>query len=195
LARNGGTRRKKCGAPLVIVIVTIVTLVAAVSVYSALRGRQAVYPLEYEDLIIQYSGEFGLDPYLVAAVVHTESGFDAQAVSHAGAVGLMQVMPQTGEWIAGKLGMENYKEEMLLDPETNIRFGCWYLHFLQERFTSGRLVLAAYNAGHNRVSGWLEDSRLSDGDELTDIPYEETERYVQKVTRAYEKYKEYYEIG
>jgi len=181
---------------LVIVLVCIIILLVAVTLLylkTDLFDSKKDYPLAYEDLIARYSDDYGLDPHLVAAIINVESGFDPEAVSRVGAQGLMQIMPETGEWIAGKLSVESPPN--LFDPETNISMGAWYLGFLEERFGHDRdLVLAAYNAGHGRVAEWLEDPQYSDGAVLTSIPYEETEDYVKKVNHAYEKYKEYYEV-
>ncbi|MEA5002769.1 MAG: lytic transglycosylase domain-containing protein [Christensenella sp.] len=195
----GRANSRKKGSKAVIIVVCVVIAVAAVLgglfVFGDLNW-QAKYPLKYEELIVKYADEYALDPYFVAAVIHTESGFDAEAVSGAGAMGLMQVMPETGEWVAGKLGLEGFNKEMLLDPETNIEMGCWYLGFLKERFPNEEAVMAAYNAGHGRVQEWLDDAQYStDGTTLDSIPFKETENYVKKVTNAYEKYKEHYELG
>lgn len=170
-------KSRKTVAIVAIVIVAAILLGGAYYVYEKLNGK-GKYPLEYEDIIVKYAQENGLDPYFVAAVIYVESGFDAQAVSGAGAMGLMQIMPDTGEWIAGKLGIDAFEQSMLFDPDTNIKFGSWYLHFLNDKFEGNRqLVMAGYNAGHNRVAGWLEDKTLSDGKELKEIPFAETERY------------------
>lgn len=151
------------------------------------------YKLAYPDQINRYAAEFGVDPVLVASVIHCESGNRPKVRSKSGAVGLMQIMPATGEWIAGKLDISQYQEALLEDPEINIRMGCWYIHFLQQRYQGNqRHVLAAYNAGHGNMDGWLDDERYSDGGLLTYIPIEETRDYVEKVQRAYEKYKKYY---
>ncbi len=183
---------KKTGVIAVVCILVVAVLLFAG--YQFLNGKQS-YPLQYEDLIVQFAGEYGLDPYLVAAIIHTESGFDPDAVSRVGAIGLMQVMPDTGEWIAGKLGLEDFDSSLLHDPSLNIRMGCWYLNYLKGLFDQDiTLVAAAYNAGQNRVKGWLKDDAYSKNGSLTNIPYAETEQYVKKVTRAYEKYKELYQI-
>ena len=138
------------------------------------------------------AAEYGLDPYLVAAVIYVESGWQTEAESPKGALGLMQLMPATAEWIAGRLG-EEYDPAAICEPEVNIRYGCWYLRFLFDRFPVTATALAAYNAGHNRVAAWLSSEEYSpDGSVLTSIPYPETEQYVGKVQRAYEKYKELY---
>ncbi len=155
--------------------------------------EKKTYRLDYLTLIRRYAAEYELDPYAVAAIVHCESGNRADVVSSAGAIGLMQLMPDTGEWIAGKLSVADYDVDMLKQPETNIRFGCWYLHFLYERFESNDTVYAAYNAGHNRVKNWLDDNAYSaDGATLSDVPYPQTKDYVEKVQRAYDTYKKLY---
>ncbi len=146
------------------------------------------YQLNYPEAIQAYSGEYDLDPYLVAAIINVESGNRVDAESGVGAKGLMQIMPDTGEWIAQKLG-ESYSVDMLLQPDINIRFGCWYLRFLADRFPERDTILAAYNAGHGRVNGWLDDKAISaDGRLLDNIPYPETHRYVEKVLHNYERY-------
>ena len=105
-------------------------------------------------------------------------------------MGLMQIMPETGEWIAGKIGIEDFNAEMLEDPEVNIEMGVWYLDYLAERFDGETdTVIAAYNAGHGNVEKWLNDGQYSaDGRTLAEIPFEETRNYVKKVNRAYEIY-------
>lgn len=189
-----GGNKKALIAVIVVAAIAVVAVLGIFVVMPELEKRQ--YTLDYKELIEKYSAEYKLDPYFVAAIIHTESGFDPDAVSKVGAIGLMQIMPETGEWIAGKLKKENFKTDALYDPETNIEMGCWYLNFLQERFDSLPVMMAAYNAGHNKVKEWLADLQYSqDGKTLTSIPYEQTDNYVKKVTKAYEKYKEYFELG
>lgn len=193
--RAVGRKRKKTVALVLVIVLGLLIAAGAYFVYNAIEGKEA-YPLKYEDIIVKYAQENELDPYFVAAVIHAESNFDPQAVSRAGAIGLMQIMPPTGEWIAGKLGVEDFDSEMLKDPETSIRFGCWYLNFLSDKFEDNRqLIVAGYNAGHNRVAEWLKDKDISDGETLKDIPFKETEGYVKNVEKSYDKYKEFYEIG
>lgn len=145
------------------------------------------YPLDHQPIIAQNSEEYSLDPYLVSALICAESRFKADAVSPKGAVGLMQIMPDTGEWVAGKIGMEGYSRDVLSDPVVNIKLGCWYLNYLNERF-SGDIdkVLAGYNAGPSKVTEWAGDGQL------TDIPYPETEKYLRIVKRNHYIYKGLY---
>ncbi len=175
-------------------ILVLIIIILVFSCFACSIIDEKLYPLEYKDTIKKYATEYNLDPYLVMAVIHTESGFDAQAESKAGAMGLMQVMPTTGEWIAGKpeIAMEDFTAEDLLNPDTNIKFGCWYLNFLSDRFDNQTNMLAAYNAGHTRVGEWLENEEYAKDGELVNIPYEETDNYVEKVQKAYDKYKELY---
>ena len=105
------------------------------------------YPVEYEDLIREYAQANGLEPAYVAAVILAESSYRPDVVSSADARGLMQIVPSTGEWIAGRLG-ETFSEENLFDPATNIRYGCWYLGFLMQRYDGDmRCASAAYPHG------------------------------------------------
>ncbi len=171
---------------------TIVCLLLVCAVALLARGVliYRIYPLEYKDYITRYSTEYELDPYLVCAVINAESNFNADVESHKGAVGLMQIMPSTGEWIAGKIGIENFSEAMLTDPETNIRIGCWYLHYLEGLFDGNNdHMIAAYNAGQGKVQDWIETDAA-----LENIPYPETENYLEKVKAFYEIYQGLYRI-
>lgn len=154
----------------------------------------AEYPTGHVDTVKVCASEYSLDPYLVLAVIRCESSFQSDAVSGAGAVGLMQIMPDTGTWIAHKLGMDDvYAPDMLYDPEMNIRFGCWFLRFLTDRFHGERVpILAAYNAGHGRVEKWLADPLYAPDRKLINIPFPETARYVEKVQAAYDAYRSLY---
>lgn len=173
-----------------IVITVILLLISSVYLFII-----TAYPLKYEEIIRECSDEYGVDPYLVAAIICTESGFRSDAKSNKGAVGLMQIMPDTGEWLAGKIGLKGYNASMLEDPETNIALGSWYIKYLSDRFGGDMdLIAAAYNAGQNKVSEWLGDERYSRDGALIEIPYEETDNYVKKVNTAYEIYKMLYEI-
>ncbi len=154
------------------------------------------FPVRYEEEIKTASEKYGLDPAFVMAVIDTESGFEPSAESNAGARGLMQIMPDTGAWIAEKLDIDDFEEDDLYNPETSIRLGVWYLDYLENRFTLNETVAASYNAGQGKVSEWLDDPDYSDdGVKLKKIPYEETENYVAKVMRAYWIYKNIYRIS
>lgn len=192
---QGAAKRKKRGKKRLIAFSVALMLLALTAFLTLILSGEVdklTYKLTNVAAISRYSKEYGVDPYLVAAIIHVESGNRETVVSPKGALGLMQIMPTTAEWIAEKLG-EPYDLDSVTEPYTNIRYGCWYLNFLFERFVPVDTVLAAYNAGHNAVRGWLLDPAYSDdGVTLKNIPYPETEHYVEKVDRAYEKYKKLY---
>lgn len=169
----------------------IFLVIAAALLYKPVMKR--LYPMEYQKEIWQYSEEYRLDPYLVCAVIHTESRFRPAAVSRLGAVGLMQLMPDTGIWIGDHLGLD-LTETDLTDAKTNILLGCWYLRHLLGQFEEDyTLALAAYNGGIGNVRKWLNDPELSaDGEHLDQIPFTETAEYVGKVERSWDKYRELY---
>ena len=144
------------------------------------------YPIGYKSMIVEYSKEYDLDPYLVASIINVESKYDKDAISQKGARGLMQISPSTGKWASEVLGIDNYSEDILFDPETNIRIGTWYLDTLFKEFDYNlELVLAAYNAGSGNVSKWLKDEKYSnDRTSLSIIRFKETEDYLVSVNQS-----------
>lgn len=178
------------------IIAILILIVAGIGVLWYLNSdlwERSRYPLSYTEIIRENASRYDLDPYRVAAVIRTESGFDPEAVSGAGAMGLMQIMPETGEWIADKLDMENFQLNTLFDPAVNIEIGCWYLDFLADRFDDPELIAAAYNAGHGRVAQWLGDDTVSaDGEHIETIPFPETRDYVERISEAYDAYRRLY---
>jgi soluble lytic murein transglycosylase len=152
------------------------------------------YPLKYNNIILRHAKSYDVDPYLVMAVIKTESGFKPDVESHKGAKGLMQITDSTALWGAEKLRINNFKINMLFEPDTNIEIGCWYLNQLMAQFDKDiHLVLAAYNGGSGNVMKWLNDVNLSsDGKKLGSIPFKETEEYVKRVAKHYNVYKKLY---
>jgi len=153
------------------------------------------YPQGYWDSIVTYARKYGQDPYFVAAIVREESQFHAEALSPAGARGVMQVMPATGAWIAQTISMKGFNQSMLFDSDTAINLGTWYISHLMKRFKSDPLfVAAAYNAGPDAVAAWLSRTgRGMERDEFVEaIPFSETRGYVKKVLRNYAEYKRIY---
>ena len=159
-------------------------------------AERAQHPLKYADFIAYYADVQNLDPALVCAVVLSESSFDPQATSYLNARGLMQLMPDTAEWIAHKLGEDNdqYSFDLLFDPETNIRFGTWYLGYLSRRFDGDPVkIICAYHAGQGNVDAWLANPSYSkDGVTLDVIPMENTATYTDRVLKARDIYRKYY---
>lgn len=153
-----------------------------------------IYQKHYDHEVEAAAKEFDLDENLIYAVIRTESGFDANAESHAGAMGLMQLMPETFSWLQEhKDGQVIYTDEALLIPEINIRYGAYYLSYLKDLYGDIPTAIAAYNAGSASVDSWLSDPDYSDdGKTLKKIPYSETEKYVKKVTHAWDRYQKIY---
>lgn len=191
-ARRRRRRRRTFFAILAAALIVLIALGAW-----ALFGRDRVdlsrYPMTYAPEIRAAAQEFSLDPAYVASVVLAESSFDAEAVSSAGAIGLMQIMPATGEWIAGKLD-DVFDVERLYKPSVNLRYGCWYLRFLLDRYDGDmRTASTAYHQGQGRVDDWLQDPQYSqDGRTLTAISSAVTDTYVNRIMESYEHYKELY---
>jgi len=150
------------------------------------------HPVKYGETVNKYSAEYGVPPEVIFAVIKAESGFRNDVESEAGAIGLMQIMPATYKEIAVKLG-ETETVALLYDPETNIKYGTFYLRLLYDRFdNSWEIAFAAYNAGPTRVSGWLNNPEYINENEIVYIPIEETRNYVKRVSRNREVYKKLY---
>ncbi len=142
------------------------------------------YPLRYDDLVRQQARRFDLDPALLAAVIYEESRFQPSARSQDGAIGLMQLLPITGETIARWTGGKDFRVDDLYDPDVNVRYGAWYLHYLLARYKDERLALAAYHAGAANVDRWIRDG---DG-----IAFPDTLAYVNGVQAAKRVYRRTY---
>jgi soluble lytic murein transglycosylase len=158
--------------------------------------RKFVYPLQYDYMVRQYSYDDHVDPALVAAVILVESKFNQTAASHRGAHGLMQIMPETGEWIAGKMGINDYTPEKLNDVRMNIKMGTWYLAYLLKEYDGNKvLALAAYNAGRGHVDTWVSEyGWKKDFSKIEEIPFSETREYVRIVLLNEKQYKQLYDF-
>lgn len=156
--------------------------------------RKYFYVYPYHDTVMKYAEIYHVDSNLTAAVIKSESKFKHTALSHRGAVGLMQLMPDTAEWIAGQIGDKNYSVENLHEPDRNIRYGTWYLAELQREFNGNDvLALAAYNAGRGNVRSWMEEKDWNmDFHDIDAIPFKETREYVRQVLGDRKKYRELY---
>lgn len=149
-----------------------------------------VYMWPYQNEIVTYANKSNIDPFLVAAVIKNESGFKPGAVSPVGAIGMMQIMPETGEWIARQMGLSSYRMQQLYDPKTNIRMGCWYLSELKYEFR-GNMVLQmlAYNAGRGNTHLWMSANGWDyEFGKIANIPYEESRGYVASVLHDRDEY-------
>jgi soluble lytic murein transglycosylase len=142
------------------------------------------YPLEYDHIVRGHAKNYDLDPALLAAVIYAESRFDPNARSEAGAVGLMQLLPETARGIALRTGGTRFVVADLRDPEINVRYGAWYLDHLLEHYDDTELALAAYHAGQGNVDRWRREG--------LGIVFPETRSYVDQVERVRRVYAEAY---
>jgi soluble lytic murein transglycosylase len=179
------------------VVVGVVALLAALAIaivyveetkpswYARLR-----YPLEYDHIVRGHAEQYELDAALLAAVIYRESEFDADARSSSGAIGLMQLLPDTAEGIAQLTGGSRFEVDDLYDPEINVRYGSFYLRRLLRKYDDQRLALAAYNAGQANVDEWIAEGE-------DEIPFPETREFVENVLEAREIYARAYadELG
>lgn len=177
------------------------TLVLAAGLFAAVVAALAVwraepvwldrlrYPLRYEAIVVTHARNYDLDPALLAAVIYTESRFRADARSSAGALGLMQLLPDTGRAIALRTGGERFVVADLLDPEINVRYGSWYLRELLRKYGDTATALAAYHAGQGNVDRWREEG--------LPVQFPETRAYVDNVLTLVPVYRRAYraELG
>ena len=182
---------------LVVCVVILALLMFTTDTLGGIKGKvlQHFYPQEYAQYVNEYSTMYGVDEAFVYAVIRTESGFRAEVESSAGAMGLMQIMPDTFEYLQSlESDTESYPESELLNPEINIKYGTYYLYILLQHYNGDEnLVAAAYNAGLSNVDSWLTDSRYSsDGLTLSTIPFSETQQYVQRVENTKRVYESLY---
>lgn len=153
------------------------------------------YPQPHRDIVFDTAYENQVDPYLVFAIIRAESKYQPAAQSPVGARGLMQIMPETAQWIAEQKGISEFAAEQLNNPEINISFGCWYLNSLSQEFEGELpLLIAAYNAGRGKVKEW-QTQGIWDGDagEIDKIPFGETRNYVRVVMKNYDAYRAIYQ--
>ena len=168
---------------IALLIIILVTAACLGIVYS-------LFPSKYSDIINKCCDDFDVSPHLVMALIKAESNFDENAVSHAGAKGLMQLTDETFKYCTKVLGT-SFSLDDVFNPDANISAGVWYLSYLLEKY-DGNITnaVAAYNAGLTNVDKWLHDTSVSpDGKTLSNIPYGETKRHCEKIKAYFKLYK------
>ncbi|TSC94606.1 MAG: soluble lytic murein transglycosylase [Candidatus Berkelbacteria bacterium Athens1014_28] len=155
-------KKPRSWAKKIVAIIVIVGILTAGYFYLPSIIGDSVFPLRYENYIKKWAKEYNEDPFLIAGIAMLESGFNPDARSPVGALGIMQIMPPTGASIAKGVGMTDFTTSKLFDPETSIRFGTWYIHVMKEKY-GGNVVaaLAAYNAGSGNADKWLRAGLLT----------------------------------
>ena len=175
-----------------VVIVAVVVLLTVLLFFAYRFYLRMAYPLKYQDTIAQYATQFEISESLVYGVIHTESHFNVDAQSYAGAKGLMQITDTTFDWV---LKLQGETTGDVFDADTNIRCGVRILQYLYGQLDDTETVLAAYNAGIGNVNKWLADEAYSnDGKTLHTIPFSETRAYVKIVLKAQKMYQTLYDI-
>ena len=194
MSTSAAIRRPRQTGGMRIVVSALVLLAVAGGAFAYIQSDpgwyvRLRYPLEYDHIVTGHAKNYDLDPALLAAVIYRESKFDAQAHSDSGAIGLMQLLPDTAKGIALHTGGSQFEVDDLLDPEINVRYGAFYLRRLIDKYGNVRLALAAYNAGQANVDEWIADKR--------GIAFPETRQYVDEVLEARDVYAKTYadELG
>ena len=178
-----------------IMLLTIIILIFGL--YKILNIEEKImkylYPIKYKEYVYKYSEELDIDPLLTFAIIKTESNFKEKVISNSGAIGLMQLMESTAEEQAKKLNIE-YTKEILYIPEINLRIGLNYFNTLLDYYNQNYiLAFTAYNAGLGNVQKWINEGIIkSDGSDIENIPFKETNMYVRKIIRNYEIYRKLY---
>lgn len=194
--RSSAYKRRRVAAFLMI-LALVAGIGFAISRVADKGYRELALPLRHDDIIRQQAKVKNLDPALIAAVIYQESRFRPRE-SSAGALGLMQLLPDTAHFIAGKTGGTKFTTEDLATPQINIQYGAWYLRWLLDHFDDDEITaLAAYNAGIGNVEKWLAKSGETHITDVDDIPFPETRHYVKNVLEARERYRNEYaqELG
>ena len=181
-----------------IIIIFLILMVLIVTIFRCFNIENKIlihlYPLKYSEIVNKYSEELEIDSMLTYAIIKTESNFKENIVSRSGAIGLMQVMEDTAKEQAEKMNMKYY-DDMLYNPEENIKLGLYYFKSLLNYFNNNYiLAFIAYNAGIGNTEKWIKDRILTkDGKGTENIPFKETNMYVRKIIRNYTIYKKLYQ--
>ena len=189
--------KKKRPLFLRLVLVLLALAVAGTVLLSAFRDKieQWEYPLHYQEYVEYYAGKYGIDPMILYAFIRTESNFDPNVDSNADARGLMQITEVTFDWIKTKIApTEDLTFDDLYDPETNIRFGTYFVCYCLKKYDNHlATAAAAYHNGLGAVDALLTETQYStDGITLEDYPYPQMRQYVKKITESYQRYSEIY---
>lgn len=190
-------RRRRFFVTLAALLVVVGVGIVAGLLFQTTQDQfyKSAYPTHYSDVVLRESRKNGLPPSLVYAVIYSESSFDPSAESNIGAKGLMQITDITLDWITYRLGEEKQEYEVLFDGETCIRYGTALLKLHLDEFGEVENALCAYHAGRSNALKWLADPEYApDGKVITNIPFKDTNYYVNKVLEVQAKYQQIYDM-
>ena len=174
----------------ILIILSVTCFILSALLSYVFIQKKFLYPIKFQEEILKYSTTYLIDPYLILSVIKTESGFKIDAISPAGAKGLMQLTDSTASYVAKLLKKDSFE---IFDADLNINFGTFYIRYLIDKFTNLEVAIAAFNAGEGNVSYWLKNPSYSDdGKTLKHIPFPETREYVKKIFNSLTKYKKLY---
>lgn len=188
-------RKRSVLAPILAVLVVLA--LAGTLLFSTFQDKieRWEYPLRYQEYVEYYAGKYAIDPMILYAFIRTESNFDPDVDSNAGARGLMQITEVTFDWIKTKIApTEDLTFDDLYDPETNIRFGTFFISYCLKKYNNHlATAAAAYHNGVGAVDTLLAEEQYStDGITLDHYPYPQMRQYVKKITESYQRYSEIY---
>ncbi len=174
---------------ILFIIITVILILLSPTVFNKII-RKKMYKKEYSEYVSKYAKEYDVDENLIYALIKAESNFNEKAVSHQNAKGLMQLMQSTAQDLANRSQIKLTKEN-ILEPDININLGTQYIASLLTKYDSIEVALAAYNAGSGNVDKWIKNGTIkSDGSDIENIPYKETNTYVRKIMRDFKIYNE-----
>ena len=157
-----------------------------------IRIQKIIYKKDYKEYVQKYAQEYNVDENLIYALIKAESNFNSNAKSCKDAIGLMQLMESTAQDVCKKTDLQISSDELsekLLEPDININIGTKYLSILIQKYGNIEIAITAYNAGIGTVDNWIEKGIInSDGSNVENIPYKETNNYVRKILRDYKIY-------
>ena len=187
-------KQKKKKWPVILAVLLVLLVAGGIFLPDFIYKK--LYPLKYSEYVEQYAEEYHMDEYFIYAVIYAESRFRPDAVSKVGASGLMQLMPDSFDWIKSRLKDQrelSYQPDVF-EPDINIQYGSYMLSLLLEEFENRDVAVMAYHAGRGNVGKWLKNEKYSaDGKTIHTIPYQDTKDYVDSVNKAYQMYLKLYQ--
>lgn len=182
-------------------IIIIIALAIIFVLFKIVRVQnialKKIYPTKYNEYVEKYSKENNVDKYMIYAIIKAESNFKSDVKSNSNAIGLMQLLENTAVEMSNLIKQDEITEKSLYDPEMNIKLGISYYSYLLKHYRGNNiLALTAYNAGMGNVDNWIKKGVIkSDGSDIENIPYKETNNYVRKILRDYKFYVKLYDVG